>query len=67
MARCLSSLISMSGVVCQLLVWLTCHAVLRHAVYDPSLCGVVQELYVDHNRLETLPLSLTKLTNLRRL
>lgn len=30
-------------------------------------CGLSQELYVDHNKLQTLPLSLTKLTNLRRL
>jgi len=34
-------------------------------VVCPSL--LQQELYVDHNKLQTLPLSLTKLTNLRRL
>jgi hypothetical protein len=37
-----------------------CCAVLCRAV-------LAQELYVDHNKLQTLPLSLTKLTNLRRL
>lgn len=41
--------------------------VLKNTVLFFTVGCRVQELYVDHNKLQTLPLSLARLTNLRRL